>query len=384
MGLKRRKFAISIDQEIFHRIGGQRNTALARKPDEHLAIEHLHGGLHPIFEALSGIGRFSQIACQSLHPFNRRAGAVHLDNTVEALSTISPVHRLFISCWRVIILHCRYLGYIADSRITSESFAHPSKKSGAPMHERMIVGDLNRANFVLRSVQTRLERMRMSGRKRIVAVVGPLGVFPNTRLSLPARRILAYMAIWGRPVARSTASAQLWPDVAEETGRANLRRALWNTPLGWISSNGDELELDAETDLKTAEAAAARAISGHALTFAEIRLLSDDILPGWHDEWILPLQDRFRALRVQALEVACRTMTRTGDIPLATQAGAAAIAAEPLRESAVEALIEAHLAQCNRYEALRCYRSLAERLEVELGVAPNAALADRFSGRAVA
>jgi DNA-binding SARP family transcriptional activator len=72
-------------------------------------------------------------------------------------------------------------------------------------------------------------------------------------------------------------------------------------------------------------------------------------------------------------------MTASGQLTLATQAGAAALAAEPLRESAAEALIEAHLAQRNRFEALRCFRSLAQRLESELGVEPDPALVERLS-----
>lgn len=224
----------------------------------------------------------------------------------------------------------------------------------------------------------------MSVKRRTIAVIGALGVFPNVRLSLPARRVLAYLAIRGRPVSRAAASAELWPEACEEVGRANLRRGIWNTPLGWISCTGEDLVLDATADLRVAEAAAGRAIGGEGLTFDEIRLLSDDILPGWHEEWVLPFQDRFRALRVQALEAACRTMTEAGSLVLATQAGAAALAAEPLRESAAEALINAHLAQCNRYEAVRCYRLLAERLRIELGVDPAPTLACRFAASVAA
>ena len=70
----------------------------------------------------------------------------------------------------------------------------------------------------------------MTGGTRIIAIVGALGIFPMTRLSVPARRILAYLAIRGRPIARAHAAADLWPDVPEEASRANLRRALWITP----------------------------------------------------------------------------------------------------------------------------------------------------------
>lgn len=223
------------------------------------------------------------------------------------------------------------------------------------------------------------ENAAMASTGRIVGIVGRLGVDPVVRLPLPARRILAYLAVRAAPVARSRASADLWPDSPEELGRANLRRALWNTPSSWITSSGDELVLDAETDLSEAEAAAGRAIGGEQLTLEEIKLLSTDILPGWYEEWVLPAQERFRLLRVQALEAACRTMIRSGQFALATQAGAAALTAEPLRESAAEALIDAHLAQSNRFEAVRCYRSLAQRLKVELGVTPHPSLAERLA-----
>jgi DNA-binding SARP family transcriptional activator len=199
-------------------------------------------------------------------------------------------------------------------------------------------------------------------------------------LSLPARRILAYLALHGLPVARGVVSADLWPDVVDDIGRANLRRALWHLPRGWVDAIGDELFLDAESDLTQARRAAARALDGAPLTFDEITLLSHDILPGWHEEWVLPAQDAFRLLRVQALETACRTMAAAGCFALATQAGAFAVAAEPLRESAAEALINAHLAQRNRYEAAQCFRALAKKLRDELGVTPDPALIKRLVG----
>ncbi|HEV2865884.1 MAG TPA: BTAD domain-containing putative transcriptional regulator [Allosphingosinicella sp.] len=215
--------------------------------------------------------------------------------------------------------------------------------------------------------------------QRMVAVVGRLGVHPPVRLSLPARRLIAYLALRGRqPVARGVVSADLWPDCVDESGRANLRRALWHLPPRWVAVMGDDLLLDAETDLARAEQAAGRALAGEPLSFEEISLLSQDLLPGWHEEWALAAHERFRLLRVQALEAACRSMAAFGRHALATQAGAAAVAAEPLRESAAEALIDAHLAQRNRYEAVQCYRSLARRLDRELGVSPDQSLTERL------
>jgi len=215
-----------------------------------------------------------------------------------------------------------------------------------------------------------------SGRR--VAIVGRLGVHPLVRLSLPGRRLIAFLALIGEPISRGRASAGLWPDQPEEIGRANLRRALWQLPRGWVDIIGDELRLEAETDVAAARTLARHALEDGSLTLSEIELLSTDILPGWQEEWLFAAQDAFRLLRVQALEAACRTMANNGQYAQATQAGLAALAAEPLRESAAEALIDAHLAQRNRYEAAQCFRSLAQRLRDELGVAPDPELTARL------
>jgi DNA-binding SARP family transcriptional activator len=216
--------------------------------------------------------------------------------------------------------------------------------------------------------------------ERRVAIVGRLGVYPMMRLSLPGRRLLAFLALRRQPVARAVTSAQLWPDVSDDAARANLRRALWHVPRGWVAVIGDDLILDAQSDLEAAHRIAARALAGEALTLEEITLLSNDILPGWHEEWVVAEQDAFHMLRVQALEAACRTMVSSGHYDLAIQAGAAAVVADSLRESAAEALIDAHLAQRNRHQAVQCFRMLAQRLNDELGVKPDPALAERVNG----
>jgi DNA-binding SARP family transcriptional activator len=199
------------------------------------------------------------------------------------------------------------------------------------------------------------------------------------KMSLPVRRLLAYLAVRGGQVSRQQAVDELWPDSPEDVGRTNLRRSLWQVPQSWIAVVGETLILESDCDLPQARRSAARAIEGEAITFDEIDLISHDLLPGWHEDWVVEAHEEFRVIRVQALEAACRTLSNRGNHPLAIQAGAAAVSAEPLRESASEALIEAHLAQHNRFEALRAYRALAERLEYELGVQPHPVLANRLA-----
>ena len=212
-----------------------------------------------------------------------------------------------------------------------------------------------------------------------IGVVGRLGVFPMVKLSLAARRLLAFLAIRGGQVSRQRSVDELWPDLSEDLGRANLRRALWQVPPTWIDVVGDELVLLAECDLPCARQTVSRAIAGELLEFDDIDLLASDILPGWHEEWVIAAQEEFHLLRVQALECACRSLAHDDQYALAVRAGAAAVAAEPLRESAAEALIDAHLGQGNRLAALQCFGVLANLLHEELGIEPDGALAKRIS-----
>ncbi len=220
----------------------------------------------------------------------------------------------------------------------------------------------------------------MANPERTISIVGGLGLFPAARLTLPARRVLAFLALHPTSVSRAIAAGRLWPDQEETLSRANLRRSLWQSPPGWVVTDGDDLRLDASVDLALARSVAAWALDGGELKLSEIALLSEDLLPGWHEEWVLGAQDAFRLLRVQALEAACRTMATRGHHALATQAGTAALAAEPLRESAAAALVRAYLLEGNRYAAARCFHDLAQSLHAELGVAPSPALCAALDG----
>ena len=56
--------------------------------------------------------------------------------------------------------------------------------------------------------------------------------------------------------------------------------------------------------------------------------------------------------------------------------------AAALESPFAEALIDAHLGQGNRFEAVQCFRALASQLRDELGIDPNGALAARVKAQA--
>jgi DNA-binding SARP family transcriptional activator len=198
-------------------------------------------------------------------------------------------------------------------------------------------------------------------------------------LPIPVQRLLAYLAVEQRPVSRSATAGRLWLDVPERRASGSLRSALWRLRREGIhpvvtSPTHLGLRPAVAVDLYKA-LAVARSLTDHRGAFRfdpqATRLLSNDLLPDWYDEWLLVERERFRQIRLHALEAQCEQLTSTGCYALAIESGLAAVAAEPLRESAHRALIKAHLAEGNRSEALRQYRCLCELLRTDLTADPS-------------
>ncbi len=112
------------------------------------------------------------------------------------------------------------------------------------------------------------------------------------------------------------------------------------------------------------------------MTRSALALLEEDLLPGWDEEWLIVERERMRQLRIHALEalsIRLREQSRFGE---AIDAALSAVAAEPLRESAQIALIEAYLAEGNVSEAARQKDAYRVLLDVELGLEPSGKVMD--------
>ena len=112
----------------------------------------------------------------------------------------------------------------------------------------------------------------------------------------------------------------------------------------------------------------------------DYRPLTRDLLPDWYEEWVAAERERFRQLRLHALEALCRRLTGLGMFGTAIQAGLAAVAGEPLRETAQRTLIEAYMAEGNIAEAIRQYSTYRRTLFDDLGVDPSPTMV-RLMGR---
>jgi DNA-binding SARP family transcriptional activator len=102
-----------------------------------------------------------------------------------------------------------------------------------------------------------------------------------------------------------------------------------------------------------------------------IERLTGELLSHWYDGWLGLHQERWRQLRLHALDVLSIELTEAGYHAAAVDAATAAVAAEPLRESGYRSLMVAHLAEGNVSEAVRTHERYRILLERELGIAPS-------------
>jgi DNA-binding SARP family transcriptional activator len=198
-------------------------------------------------------------------------------------------------------------------------------------------------------------------------------------LTPSVQRLVAYLALHSRPLLRVHVAGVLWTDSSDERAGASLRSALWRLrrPAHMlISSTSTHLCLnpDVVVDVREAAEYARKLIDkspDDALVGGDESRLTADLLPDWYEDWVIVERERFRQLRLHALESLCRRLMLAGRFARALETGLAAVAAEPLRESAHRALIRVHLAEGNRGEAVQQYERYRSLLQRELGVEPS-------------
>ncbi len=203
------------------------------------------------------------------------------------------------------------------------------------------------------------------------------------RLPPAAQRVLAFVSLHDRPLERAYVAGSLWLDSPDDRAQANLRSALWRLRRQGqelVEASGTLLALGADVavDLRQSERLAREVLAGAALDEAagDLSALTGDVLPDWYDDWVLFERERYRQLRLRALEVLCEELTAADRLDEALEAGLAAVSGEPLRESAHRALVRVHRATGNVGEAVRQYHIYRRVLREQLGVEPSPLMAD--------
>ena len=194
------------------------------------------------------------------------------------------------------------------------------------------------------------------------------------------QRLLAFLAVHGRPVRRTYVSGCLWPDTSQEQANANLRTTVWRLrrlACRPVQATASELALapGVRVDMHDVLTCARRVLDDRAdPSDLEMLVGAGDLLPGLDDGWAVIERERFRQLRLHALEQLCAELADAGSYADAERAGLAAVAAEPLRESAHRALIGSRLAEGRVGEARRQYRLFCGLARDQLRTPPTARL----------
>ena len=199
------------------------------------------------------------------------------------------------------------------------------------------------------------------------------------------QRLVAFLALHPRPLHRNYVAGSLWLDKTDTRATSNLRSALWRTrEVGaeLIRSTRTHLRLgeDIDVDVTKADSLARQLLSGGtSQACVDVKLLTGELLPDWYDDWVIVERERLRQLCLNALEQLSASWLADGRLGLAVDAAYAAVAAEPLRETANRALVEAHLAAGNRMEAVNHYASYRKLLKEALGFEPSGEFRRRLS-----
>lgn len=198
-------------------------------------------------------------------------------------------------------------------------------------------------------------------------------------LAVDARRLVSYLAVHPRPQDRPGLAADLWPGAGAGAGRRLLDEAVAGAGL----AAGELVEGADSTDAALSLAPGIEVDLAEAMTLIralpdvpagveiDTTLLDHDILPGWTAPWIAVERERFRQLRLHAVEERSQRLAAVGRFDDAVAMARAAVRTAPSRDSARRALIEAHLAQGDVAAAVAEYDEYQELLRSSLGPAPS-------------
>lgn len=212
-----------------------------------------------------------------------------------------------------------------------------------------------------------------------------VGGEPPLTVSAGSQRLLAFLGLRDRLMTRAQLAGTLWPESTDAHAGASLRSAV--SRLGGparravtVTALDVGLAEGLGVDIRRSRSLAARLIDRDARLSDEdigahaVAALSNDLLPGWYDDWALIAAEDWRQLRLHALEAVAARLTESDRFAEAAAAALAATRVDPLRESARAALIRVHLAEGNQADALGEFERYRVLLHGALGLEPTARL----------
>lgn len=203
-------------------------------------------------------------------------------------------------------------------------------------------------------------------------------------LSIGSQRLLVFLALHDRAMARVAVAGSMWPEVSDERAGISLRSALSRLDPEtreaiMVASVGLGLADTVTVDYRVRQTMARRILRGEfspELLSQATAMLSEELLPDWYDDWVAAEAEDWRQLRVSALETLADVLVDQDRLAEAAGAARAAIKVDPLRESAHATLIRVHLAEGNQSEALRVFDRYSALLLSALNLGPTPHLID--------
>lgn len=220
-------------------------------------------------------------------------------------------------------------------------------------------------------------RSRVTVLGSFILTLAGTGTVASRPLAVDPRRLVAYLSVHPRPQDRPGLAADLWPGVAGPAAQRLLDDALAGVDVPGLIEGADEagsaLSLAPGIDVDLAEAMTLiRALPAvPADVPIDTALLDQDILPGWTAPWIVVERERFRQLRLHAVEERSQRLLSAGRFADAVAMARATVTTAPSRESARRALIEAYLAQGDIAAAVAEYDQYQELLRSSVGPAAS-------------
>jgi DNA-binding SARP family transcriptional activator len=200
----------------------------------------------------------------------------------------------------------------------------------------------------------------------------------NIELPHSAQRLISFLAVNRGALMRMFVAGSLWTGASEAKANSSLRSVLCRlrprSAVIHATSTHLSLAPSVKTDLADWGDVVHRLRDDAVAPLpADVIALTDagELLPDWYDDWLIVERERVRQRRVHSLEAVCMRLTEAGRYAEAIEAGLAAVAVEPLRESGHVAVMHVHLAEGNLVEASRQYEQLRDLLRENLGTQPS-------------
>ena len=222
-----------------------------------------------------------------------------------------------------------------------------------------------------------------------IGLLGPLVIESDDcrlgKVPKKARALLGFLAAQGgQAVSRERLADLLWPYQGSDQARHSLRNCLLELRKALGAQAGAYLIADFAScrvqdtmvDLDRFERLSRSRQRAELQTAAD--LYRGELLADFHidsepfQEWLAAERDRTLVLVCDILQRLSAAQDAAGEAEAAIQSGRRLVALDPLSEFGQRVLMRAYARAGRRGEALRQYKSCAETLKRELGVAPEA------------